>query len=108
MKLNKVIAQGSPKIFVFYWQTFKLSQNCLMIRVGFMVEVNDSKFTVILREEDEGYSAQVVELSGCISQGKTRKEALVNIKEAIAGYLEAFPEELDQLKRKRELVEITV
>ena len=73
-----------------------------------MVEINDSKFTVILREEDEGYSVQVVELPGCISQGKTRKEALANIKEAIEGYLEAFPEEHDQLKRKRELVEITV
>ncbi len=73
-----------------------------------MVEVNDSKFTVILREEDKGYSVQVVELPGCISQGKTRKEAIANIKEALAGYLEAFPDELNQLKRKRELVEITV
>jgi predicted RNase H-like HicB family nuclease len=77
-------------------------------RCGFMVEVNDSKFTIILREEDEGYSAQVIDLSGCISQGKTRKEAIANIKVAIEGYLEAFPEELNQLKRKRELVEITV
>jgi predicted RNase H-like HicB family nuclease len=73
-----------------------------------MVEVKDSKFTVLLREEDEGYSAQVVELPGCISQGKTKKQALANIKQALEGYLEAFPEELDQLRRKRELVEITV
>ncbi|HKZ88384.1 MAG TPA: type II toxin-antitoxin system HicB family antitoxin [Candidatus Bathyarchaeia archaeon] len=49
-----------------------------------------------------------MELPGAISQGENRKQALVNIKEAIEGYLEAFPEELDQLKRKRELVEITV
>jgi predicted RNase H-like HicB family nuclease len=73
-----------------------------------MVEVKDSKFTVILREEAEGYSVQVVELPGCISQGKNRKQALSNIREALAGYLEAFPEEIDQLKRKRELVEINV
>ena len=74
-----------------------------------MVEVKGSKFTVILREEAEGgYSAQVVELPGCISQGKTRKQAIANIREAIEGYLEAFPEELNQLKRKRELVEVTV
>jgi predicted RNase H-like HicB family nuclease len=67
------------------------------------------KFTVILTDEPEGgYSAQCVELPGAISQGESRKEALANIKEAIEGYLEAFPEELDQLKRKRELVEITV
>ena len=73
-----------------------------------MVEVNAAKFTVVLREEDLGFSAQVVELPGCISQGKNKKEALANVKEAIEGYLEAFPEEHNQLKRKRELVEITV
>lgn len=73
-----------------------------------MVKVKDAKLTVILREEAVGYSAQVVELPGCISQGKNRKEAIANIREAVEGYLEAFPEELDQLKRKRELVEVTV
>jgi predicted RNase H-like HicB family nuclease len=73
-----------------------------------MVRVNDAKFTVILREEDMGYSVQVVELPGCISQGKTKKGAIENIKAAIEGYLEAFPEEIDQLKRKRKLVELTV
>jgi len=74
-----------------------------------MVEIKGRKFTVILREEPEGgYSAQCVELPGAISQGETRKQAIANVKEAIAGYLEAFPEELNQLKRKKELVEITV
>jgi predicted RNase H-like HicB family nuclease len=74
-----------------------------------MVEVRGRKLTVILREEPEGgYSAQCLELPGAISQGENRKEALANIQEAIEGYLEAFPEELDQLKRKREMVEITV
>jgi predicted RNase H-like HicB family nuclease len=62
-----------------------------------MVEVKDSKFTVFLREEAEGYSAQVVELPGCISQGKNRKQALSNIREAIAGYLEAFPSQINGL-----------
>ncbi|MEM3464297.1 MAG: type II toxin-antitoxin system HicB family antitoxin [Candidatus Bathyarchaeia archaeon] len=74
-----------------------------------MVEVKGLKFTVILREEPEGgYSAQVVELPGCISQGENREETLKNIREAIEGYLEAFPEEINQLKRKKELVELTV
>ena len=76
---------------------------------SFVVEVKGRKFTVILREEPEGgYSVQCVELPGAISQGEDRKQALTNIREAIEGYLEAFPEELDQLKWKRELVEITV
>ena len=74
-----------------------------------MVKIKGKKFTVILREEPEGgYSAQCMELPGVISQGENRKEALANVKEALEGYLEAFPEELSQLKRKRELVEITV
>jgi predicted RNase H-like HicB family nuclease len=74
-----------------------------------VVEVKGRKFTVILREEPEGgYSAQCVELPGAISQGEDRKQAIANIREAIEGYLEAFPEELNQLKRKRELVKITV
>ena len=74
-----------------------------------MVEVKGRIFTVILREEPEGgYSVQCVELPGAISQGGNRKQALANIREAIEGYLEAFPEELDQLRLKRELVEITV
>jgi len=43
-----------------------------------------------------------------MSQGETKKETLTNIREAIKGYLEAFPEELEQLKRKRQLVQITI
>ncbi|HKZ93634.1 MAG TPA: type II toxin-antitoxin system HicB family antitoxin [Candidatus Bathyarchaeia archaeon] len=74
-----------------------------------MVEVKNLKLTVVLRKEEEGgYSAQCLELPGAISQGETRKETLTNIREAIEGYLEAFPEELEHLKRKRELVQITV
>lgn len=74
-----------------------------------MVEIRGRKFTVILREEPEGgYSVQCIELPSVISEGENRQEALANIKEAVEGYLEAFPEELSQLKRKRELVEITV
>jgi predicted RNase H-like HicB family nuclease len=79
-----------------------------MLTVQLVIKVKGLKFAVILREEAEGFSAQVVELPGCISQGKNREQTLSNIREAIAGYLEAFPEELNQLKRKRELVEITV
>jgi len=74
-----------------------------------MVEIKSLKLTVVLRKEEEGgYSAQCLELPGCISEGETKKETLANIREAIDGYLEAFPEELEQLKRKRELVQITV
>lgn len=65
--------------------------------VSFVVEVKGSKFTVVLREEPEGgYSVQCVELPGAISQGKNRKEALANMREAIEGYLEAFPQKYEE------------
>lgn len=60
-----------------------------------------TKLTVVLRrEEDGGYSAQCLELPGCVSEGDTWEEALENIKEAILGYLEAFPEEIEKLKEE--------
>ena len=44
---------------------------------------------VLLYLGDDGYFVvEVPSLPGCISQGKTRKEALANIEEAIALYLE--------------------
>ena len=70
--------------------------------------IPQGKFTVILREEQEGgYSVQCVQLPGATSQGETAKEALDNIKEAVQGYLEAFPEEANRLQLKREVVEVT-
>ena len=68
-----------------------------------------AKFTVMLREEEVGgYSVQCIELPGVISQGESKDEALRNVREAIEGYLEAFPEEAERLKLKREVVEVTI
>ncbi|MEK6951916.1 MAG: type II toxin-antitoxin system HicB family antitoxin [Nanoarchaeota archaeon] len=46
----------------------------------------------IILEQDEGgiYVAECPSLPGCISQGKTRTEALSNVKDAIKGYLESL------------------
>ena len=44
------------------------------------------KYRIIIGE-DEMFVAECPSLPGCISQGKTRKEALKNIKDAIKGYL---------------------
>lgn len=72
-------------------------------------KVRGIKFTVILRKEDvSGYSVRCVELPGAISEGDTKKEALKNIKEAIELYLETWPDELRRIKKKKEVVEITV
>lgn len=47
------------------------------------------KFKVVITydPEYEGYVVDVPELVGCMSQGKTIDEALVNIKDAINGRL---------------------
>ena len=46
----------------------------------------------ILIEQDENgmFIVECPSLPGCISQGKTRKEALENIQDAIKGYMESL------------------
>ncbi|MER3447924.1 MAG: hypothetical protein C4291_14335 [Candidatus Dadabacteria bacterium] len=49
------------------------------------------RFRVLLERDEEGvYVAKVPELPGCLSQARTRKEALENVKEAIEAYLESL------------------
>jgi predicted RNase H-like HicB family nuclease len=49
------------------------------------------RYRVVIEQDEDGvYVAEVPTLPGCISQGNTRSEALDNIKEAIAGYLESL------------------
>jgi len=49
------------------------------------------KLHVIIEQDEEGYYvAEVPALPGCLSQGKTRDEAIANIKEAIEGWLEVM------------------
>ena len=43
---------------------------------------------VVVYPGDDGYwVAECPSLAGCISQGKSRQDAIVNIKEAIEGYI---------------------
>jgi len=52
------------------------------------------KYTVILEKgQESGYVAYAPALRGCVSQGKTRKEALKNLKEAMQLYVEALLED---------------
>jgi len=49
------------------------------------------RYRVLIEQDEDGaYVAEVPALPGCLSQGKTRTEAIDNIKEAIAGYLESL------------------
>lgn len=49
------------------------------------------KFRILIeQDEDKVYVAECPTLPGCISQGKTRLEAIQNIKDAVKGYLESL------------------
>ena len=49
------------------------------------------KYRVLIEPDEDGFFvAEVPALPGCISQGDTRAEALQNIQEAIALYLESL------------------
>lgn len=49
------------------------------------------KYRVLIEQDEDGrYVAEVPALPGCLSQGQTREEAVENIKEAIAAYLESL------------------
>ncbi len=50
---------------------------------------------IIYPGEDGYWVAECPSLPGCISQGKTKEEAIANIKEAISGYIKAL--EMDGL-----------
>ena len=45
---------------------------------------------VIYPGEDGYWIAECPSLSGCLTQGRTKQEAVANIKEAIAGYIAAL------------------
>lgn len=48
-------------------------------------------YTVIIRQGNErGFVAMVPALPGCVSQGRTRRETVRNIKEAIELYVESL------------------
>lgn len=51
------------------------------------------KFKVALFESEEGFCIWVPYMRGCISEGKTREEALENIRDAIQLYCEVHMEE---------------
>lgn len=49
------------------------------------------KYRVLIEQDEDGmFIAEVPTLPGCISQGKTRHEALANIQEAMQAYIESL------------------
>ena len=49
------------------------------------------RYRVIIEQDEDGtFVAECPSLPGCISQGGSRDEAVANIKDSIAGYLESL------------------
>jgi len=62
----------------------------------------------IEQDEDGMFIAECPTLPGCISQGKSRKDAIENIKDAISGYLESLKKHKEAIPYsiQEEVVEI--
>ena len=49
------------------------------------------KFRILFEQDEDGwFIGTCPSLPGCVSQGKTREEARLNLADAIAGYLESL------------------
>jgi len=64
--------------------------------------------TALDRDEDGIWIAECPSIPGCVSQGETREEALVNIREAIALCLEVRAERGLPLTVETQQVEVAV
>lgn len=48
-------------------------------------------YRVLIEQDEDGvFVAECPSLPGCVSQGATRDEAVANMKDAIAGYIESL------------------
>ena len=67
------------------------------------------KLRVTIEKDESGFFvAEVPALPGCLSQGKTEREATANIKEAIVGWLSVMDEKTRKPKRGRKSLEVKV
>ncbi|MDA8090450.1 MAG: type II toxin-antitoxin system HicB family antitoxin [Nitrospiraceae bacterium] len=67
------------------------------------------RYRIIIEQDEDGmYVAQCSALPGCVSQGKTRKEALENIQDAIKGYIQSLKNHNEPVPPpiKEEIVEV--
>ena len=69
------------------------------------------KFRVTIETDEDGvFVAECPALPGCVSQGTTRDEAMVNIRDAVQGYLESLKKHGEPIPGPitEELVEVPV
>ena len=69
------------------------------------------KYRVVVEVDEDGvFIAECPALPGCVSQGKTRQEALANIQDAMQGYVASLKKHGEPVPPPitEEIVEITV
>ena len=69
------------------------------------------KFRIMIQPDEDGvFVAECATLPGCISQGRTRAEAVKNIQDAIGGYLASLRKHDEPIPPAiiEEVVEVTI
>ncbi len=69
------------------------------------------KYRILIEQDEDGiFVAECHSLPGCVSQGRTRKEALENIQDAIKGYLESLNKHNEPVPPsiEEEIVEVAI
>ncbi|MCK5699361.1 MAG: type II toxin-antitoxin system HicB family antitoxin [Candidatus Aenigmarchaeota archaeon] len=69
------------------------------------------KFRIIIEQDEDGiFVVECPALPGCISEGKSRAEAIKNIEDAAQGYLESLKKHNDPIPPsiEEDMVEICV
>ena len=69
------------------------------------------RFRILIeQDEDSIFVAECPTLPGCITQGRTRQEALINIQDAIKGYLYSLEKHNEPIPPPitEEMVEVAV
>jgi len=70
-----------------------------------------TKFRVIVEKDEDGiFIAECTTLPGCVSQGKSKNEAIENLKDAIKGYISSLQKHNESLPSviSDEVIEVNV
>ena len=68
-------------------------------------------YRILIEQDEDGiFVAECPSLPGCVSQGRSRKQALENIQDAIKGYLESLTKHKEPIPPsiEEEIVEVTI
>ena len=64
------------------------------------------KYAVVIESSPNNYAAYVPDLPGCVATGRTREEALVEIRQAIGLHIESLREHGDPVPQPQATTEV--